>query len=120
MTIGKSRWLLSKLALALGSRPIAEITPQELLTVLKAIERAGPRETARRLRYFASRVFRFAGATARATTDPAQPLLGALVAPMTKHHAAILDQHLDDPGGSHETTPAAPRPAFGAGFGDFA
>ena len=91
VTIGKSRWLMSKLTPALGSRPIAEITPYELLAVLKAIERAGLRETARRLRSFASRVFRYAVATARATTDPAQPLLGALVAPMTKHHAAILD-----------------------------
>ena len=91
VTIGKSRWLLSKLTPALGSRPIAEITPHELLAVLKAVERAGLRETARRLRSFASRVFRYAVATARATTDPAQPLLGALVAPIIKHHAAILD-----------------------------
>ena len=64
VTIGKSRCLLSKLAPALGSRPIAEITPHELLAVLKAIERAGLRETARRLRSFASRLFRYAVPTA--------------------------------------------------------
>lgn len=91
VTIGKTRWLLAKLMPALGTRPIAEITPQELLAVLKATERVGHRETARRLRSFASRVFRYAVATARASIDPAQPLLGALVAPVAKHHAAITD-----------------------------
>jgi integrase len=91
VTIGKTRWLLGKLAPALGSRPVSEISPHELLSVLKASERAGHRETARRLRSFASRVFRYAVATARATVDPAQPLLGALIAPVAKHHAAITD-----------------------------
>jgi integrase len=91
VTIGKTRWLLSKLSPALGSRPIGEITPHELLAVLRTSERAGQRETARRLRSFSSRVFRYAVATARATTDPAQPLLGALVSPVAKHHAAITD-----------------------------
>jgi len=91
VTISKTRWLLAKLAPALGTRPIAEISPHELLAVLRASERAGHRETARRLRSFASRVFRYAVATARATVDPAQPLLGALTAPVPKHHAAIID-----------------------------
>jgi integrase len=91
VTIGKTRWLLSKLAPALGTRPIAEITPHELLAVLRVSEKAGHRETARRLRSFASRVFRYAVATARASADPAQPLAGALVSPVAKHHAAITD-----------------------------
>ncbi len=91
VTIGKTRWLLSKLAPALGTRPIAEITPHELLAVLRVSEKAGHRETARRLRSFASRVFRYAVATARASVDPAQPLAGALVSPVAKHHAAITD-----------------------------
>ncbi|WP_347717508.1 integrase arm-type DNA-binding domain-containing protein [Sphingomonas sp.] len=91
VTVGKTRWLLSKLEPTLGTRPIGEISPHELLSVLKATERAGQRETARRLRSFSSRVFRYAVATARATADPAQPLLGALVAPVAKHHSAITD-----------------------------
>jgi hypothetical protein len=91
VTVGKTRWLLSKLSPSLGSRPIAEIAPHELLAVLRTSERAGQRETARRLRSFASRVFRYAVATARATADPAQPLKGALVSPVAKHHAAITD-----------------------------
>ncbi|MFL6735163.1 MAG: tyrosine-type recombinase/integrase, partial [Sphingomicrobium sp.] len=91
VTIAKTRWLLGKLSPALGTRPIGEITPHELLSVLKKIEGAGQRETARRLRSFSSRVFRYAVATARACLDPAQPLLGALVSPVAKHHAAITD-----------------------------
>ena len=53
ITIDKTRWLLTKLAPSLGKRPIAEISPHELLAVLKAAERKGQRETARRLRSFA-------------------------------------------------------------------
>lgn len=91
VTIAKTRWLLSKLSPALGTRAISEITPAELLTVLRKSEKVGQRETARRLRSFSSRVFRYAVATARASADPAQPLAGALVAPKAKHHAAITD-----------------------------
>lgn len=76
VTIAKTRWLLAKLSPALGTRPIAEISPHELLPVLKKVERAGQRETARRLRSFSSRIFRYAVATARASVDPAQPLQG--------------------------------------------
>ena len=43
------------------------------------------------MRSFASRVFRYAVITARASADPAQPLQGALVAPTVTHHAAIID-----------------------------
>jgi integrase len=48
-------------------------------------------ETAKRLRSFGSRIFRYAAATARAERDPAQLLLGALTAPTVKHFAAITD-----------------------------
>lgn len=91
VTIGKARWLLSLLEPALGARPIDEITPVELLAALKRIEAKGHLETARRMRSFASRVFRYAVATARASADPAAALRGALVAPKVTHHSAILD-----------------------------
>lgn len=91
VTVGKARWLLSLLETALGSRPIDEISPAELLAALKKVEARGHLETARRLRSFASRVFRYAVATARASADPAGALRGALVAPKARHHSAILD-----------------------------
>jgi len=91
-TLAKARWFQSLLKKSIGKSPIAEITPQELLAGLKKVETAGHRETARRLRSFASRVFRYAVATGRASSDPAQPLRGALVAPTAKHYSAITDK----------------------------
>jgi integrase len=91
VTIAKARWLLAQLTPALGARPVTEVSPHELLVVLKKVEKAGKRETARRLRSFASRVFRYAVATARASQDPAQALQGELIAPAPKHHAALTD-----------------------------
>jgi integrase len=91
-TLRKARWFQTLLRPAIGKLPVGEVTPQELLVGLKKVEAAGHRETARRLRSFASRVFRYAVATGRASTDPAQPLRGALIAPVAKHYAAITDR----------------------------
>lgn len=91
VTVAKSRWLLSLLEPAIGARPISELNPAELLGALKKIEARGHLETARRLRSFCSRVFRYAVATSRASTDPTAVLRGALMAPRATHHAAILD-----------------------------
>lgn len=90
-TITKARWFLALLRPRIGKLPISDITPQELLAALKKVEGEGHRETAKRLRSFASRVFRYAVATGRATADPAQPLRGALIAPLARHYAAITD-----------------------------
>jgi hypothetical protein len=53
----------------IGSRPIAEITPPELLKVLRRIEERGALETAHRARTSCGQVFRYAIATARAERD---------------------------------------------------
>ncbi|MGH6958794.1 MAG: tyrosine-type recombinase/integrase [Caulobacteraceae bacterium] len=90
-TLRKARWMASLLEPALGERPVAQISAAELHIRLKEIEKAGHRETAVRLRAFASRVFRYAVATQRADRDPASDLRGALVSPRVKHYAAILD-----------------------------
>lgn len=90
-TIDTQCWLLKLLGEDFGKRPVAEITPQELLHELRKHERRGKLETAKRLRAFAGQVFRYAAATARAERDPAQLLRGALVSPKIKHFAAITD-----------------------------
>ncbi len=90
-TIAKLRWVRELLLPAIGKRPINEIESHELLSVLKQQEEAGILETAKRTRAFASRVFRYAVVTARAKTDPAALLLGAVAAPKHKHLAAIID-----------------------------
>jgi integrase len=90
-TLKKSRWFLDLLRPSIGQRPIAEITPQELLAALRKIEKKGHRETAKKMRSFASQVFRYGFATGRCTNDPATILRGALVAPVATSFAAITD-----------------------------
>src|SRR5690606_22287329 len=91
VTIKKTRWLLSLLESDLGNRPITEITPADLLETLQKVETKGHLETARRMRSFAGRVFRYAVATSRATADPSNLLRSALVAPKVTHHSAIIE-----------------------------
>ena len=90
-TLKKMRWFVKLLGSDFGKRPIAEITPQELLHELRKHERRGRLETANLLRAFASRVFRYGVATARAERDPAQLLIGALTTARVKHFPAITD-----------------------------
>lgn len=90
-TLAKMRWFVKLLGNDYGKRPVAEITPQELLHELRKHERRGRLETANLLRAFASRVFRYAVVTARAERDPAQLLIGALTTPRVKHFPAITD-----------------------------
>lgn len=91
-TKSKQRWLLLDIASPLANRPIAEITPAEILDLLKRIERSGRRETARRLRSRLSAVFRYAIVTLRASTDPTIALTGAITPPKVTHRAAITDE----------------------------
>ncbi len=91
VTINKSRWLLGLFSPSVATRPIADITPAELLKALQVVEAKGHLETARRMRSLASRIFRYAVATSRATADPTALLRGALASPKVKHHAAIVD-----------------------------
>lgn len=90
-TISKGFWLLRQLEPTIGKLPVAEIDPRTLLLALRKVEGSGKRETANRMRSFASRVFRYAIATARANGDPAAALRGALASPIVKHHAAITN-----------------------------
>lgn len=91
-TKAKQRWLLVDIAFPLTNRPIAEITPAEVLDLLKRIERSGRRETARRLRSRISAVFRYAIVTLRASSDPTTALVGAITPPRVTHRAAITDE----------------------------
>lgn len=90
-TIEKARWFLAHLAHVIGHLPIVEITPPELLSVLRKVEGEGKRETARRTRAFASRVFRHGAVLGLCKNDPAALLDDALAAPVVKHHAAIVE-----------------------------
>ncbi len=91
-TLSKNRWLLENLAKPLSSRPVSEITPAEILDLLKRVERSGRRESARRLRAVMSAVFRLAVATLRAANDPTYALRGALLRVNSKPRSAITNE----------------------------
>lgn len=88
-TLGKVQWLLGKAYPIIGSRPIGQVDAQEVLAVLRKIEADGRYESARRMRSVISRVLRYGVATGRAQRDVAIDLRGAIIAPKTKHYAAI-------------------------------
>ena len=75
----------------IGGRPIAEITAQEILDVLRRIEGRGTLDTAHRAHQNCSQVFRYAVATGRAGRDPTPDLRGALPAAKSGHFAAITE-----------------------------
>lgn len=91
-TMVKKRWILLDLAAPLHRRPINEITSAEVLYLLKAIEKSGRRETAKKMRSEISAVFRLAVVTLRAEGDPTSAIKDALIPPRVKSRAAIIDE----------------------------
>jgi integrase len=75
----------------IGGSPISDVTPQELLSVLRRIESRGALETAHRARARCGQVFRYAIATGRCTRDPSGDLRGALPAVKGAHFAATTE-----------------------------
>jgi integrase len=83
--------LESKVFPWIGSDPINEITPPQLLSVLRRIETAGALETAHRIKSICGQVFRYAVAIGKAERDPTADLRGVLPAADKNHLAAITD-----------------------------
>lgn len=81
----------------LGTRPLNEITPPELLAVLRKIEGRGALESAKRTKQVAGQIFRYGVATGRCERDPAQDLNGALTTPVKQHRSAITEPKLVGP-----------------------
>lgn len=91
-TASKNRWIMETFLFPkIGKRPIAEITPRELLAVLRSIEESGKLETAHRAKVKAGQVFRFAILEGKVESDPTASLRGALKTRRAKHHAAVTD-----------------------------
>jgi len=88
----KIRWMLkSNLYPWLKTRPISEVTPPELLAVLRRIETRGALETAKRTKQVAGQIFRYGVATGRCERDPSQDLKDALATPLKTHLAAVTE-----------------------------
>ena len=102
---------------ALGDRPIADITPVELLDVLRVIENRGALELASNVLQRCNAVFRYAIASLRAERNPATDLKGALKPPNPSNYASLsvgdLPEFLERRGGERKRGPiqAAAAPA---------
>ena len=90
-TIVKRRWFVRLLQKAIGSRPISEILPFDILEAVRPYEAAKNDEKAHRTLQFAGSVYRYAIANQLVTTDPTRDLRGALAKRKPKHLAAILE-----------------------------
>jgi integrase len=73
----------------IGSRPIAEIDPPELLEVLRRIEKRGALDVTARVKQIAGQVFRYGIATGLCQRDPSADLKGALKVAKTSHFACL-------------------------------
>jgi len=90
-TLKKSRWIVEVLAKDLRSHQLTDITPRDVLRVLRVVEAKGHRESARRMRGVLSSVFRLAVLDDVIQVDPSAPLKGALLPPEIRHQSAITD-----------------------------
>lgn len=78
----------------LGSRPIAEITAPDVLTMLRSVEDNGTLDTAHRVMQMCGQIFMYAIATGRAERNPVPDLRGALKAPVAKHYSFLQENEL--------------------------
>ena len=90
-SVKRERRLFEKDLASIGDMPVTDITAPVLLAALRKLERRGVVETAHRARSLAGRVFRYAIATGRAKSNPADNLVGALEQPQTKHFASVTE-----------------------------
>jgi integrase len=76
---------------AIGRKPIADVQPHDVLTLMQRAEERGEMETAHGIRVVVGQVCRYAVATRRATNDPTPALKGAIKANINKNMAALTD-----------------------------
>jgi integrase len=81
--------LAANLYSSIGSLPVRSITVPLMRESLLVIERRGALVALRKVRMWASLVFRYAIATGRAGNDPAAPLRGTFKAHRSGHFAAL-------------------------------
>ena len=84
-------FLEKRLFPSIGSLPVKEITPPQMLHCLKKIEAEGSYETANCVKITASQVFKYAVAHGLTDNDPTRDLGGALTSHKVKHLAAITE-----------------------------
>jgi integrase len=80
------KWLLP----AFGDRPLEEITPREIISVLKEVEAGGALETLKRLRQYACRIYKYGIGLGYCEWNPAADLPSDIFAKQQKTNYAHL------------------------------
>ena len=75
----------------IGKLSITEISPSDLISLLRRIEARGAIETAHRVRICLGQIFRYGVATGRLLSDPSRDLRGALRPVKVTHLAAVTE-----------------------------
>ena len=75
----------------IGTEPIGEIKPRDLLTVLERVVDGGSLETAHRIKFLCGQIFRYAIVDGRADRDITQDLRGALPAKKKGVFASVTE-----------------------------
>jgi len=75
----------------IGSKPIADIRPPDILAPLRLVEERGARESAHRILGVCGQIFRYAVASGLLESDPSRDLKGALSRPVETHFAALTN-----------------------------
>lgn len=80
----------------IGKRPVDQIAPLELLTVLQKIEKRGALELTGKIRRLCGEVFRYAVVTGRTRYNPAPDLASALNKPKSRHYPFLTESELPE------------------------
>lgn len=81
---------------AIGSLPISDITPAEVLATIRKIEGRGALELARKSLQYINRIFQYAKVTSRVDDNPAKDLSQALRPQVSNHYRAMDYRDLPD------------------------
>lgn len=97
----------------IGNRPIATITPPQLLDCLRKVETRGALDIALKTKQICGMVFRYGIQTGRCERDAAADLKGALKTRKTSHYAALeaddITRFMDALGRQDATIKKTPR-----------
>jgi integrase len=107
------RWLDAYVYPAIGDMQLGDVQPGDVLAIIKA--RADTSVTAERIRVIVQQIFNHAIRNLLVTTNPAQPLRGAVTRAPVEHHRHLSEKELGafwrklGVQGAHATTIAASR-----------
>lgn len=86
-----STWLEKDVIPYIGKKPIAQISPRDVLAALRKMEARGALDSVQRVKQLCGQVFRYAVATGSAERDVTQDLKGAFAKSTPSNFAAITD-----------------------------